>query len=313
MLLAAICCTVLAPQQTPKQGPAGPTSLTVYQEHKVFLNGLQGASKGDIQGQSLRYDRIGTCTWEVSDGGSQGIPCKVYDGSGEWNYEISKKNSAIKNHHVAQFTMQYFVGLDGMPIHSVSHFTDVSEDDSNIVDIIANYKSDHIDEKITKNGQSESVSMYPTFGMERFAGMFEPLMRSGLIQHDHMDCAVIHPCTGTPYEFTLQVHSRFTGTYFFLPQAGYCIDIDGAEGTGRAFLTRQGQLLQVNLPDHMSADLEEGYLADERNGWGNFSVMDWDKSTDETNPERPQYHTLAIPILFKDDHVLFPVPCALTD
>jgi hypothetical protein len=312
MLLTALCCLTLANQQTPEphDAPTGTTLLAIYQEHAVYLNGVEPTGG---KGQSLRYDRLGDCSWKVLDGGVKGVPCKIYKCQGIWNYKTSIKNTAMHDYHDCRFTSLFYVGLDGIPIHSESHFQDVTEKKMKTIDVSAEYASDHIDEVVTTDGRQAKQALYPSFGMERFAGMFEPIMRSGLIQHDTMDCAVIHPYTGEPYQFTLTVRSRFTGHYFSLPQAGYCINIDGDEGDGRAFLSRQGQLLKVEIGNKIDASLEEGYLAPERQGWGTFDVSNWDKATDETNPERPTYHTLAIPIPLKNPHLLFPVPCALTE
>jgi hypothetical protein len=312
MLLTALCCLTLASQQTPAphDGPSGTSLLAIYQEHAVYLNGVQPLGG---QGQSLRYDRLGDCSWKVLDGGVKGVPCTIYKCDGIWNYKTTIRNTAMRDYHEVGFTSLFDVGLDGIPIHSESHFQDVTEHKARVVDVVADYTADHIDETVTTDGQSFKQALYPTFGMERFAGMFEPIMRSGLIQHDSMDCAVLHPYTGEPYLFTLKVKSRFTGHYFSLPQAGYCIEILGAQGNGRAFLSRQGQLLKVDLGNKIDASMEEAPLAPERAGWGTFDITDWDKASDETNPERPTYHTLVVPVLFKDPHILFPVPCALTE
>ena len=315
MIFAAACLLALTQQDAPPQrdGPPGPILLAIYQEHAVFLNGVSGASTQDTKGQSMRFDRLGQLTWNVVDGGLKGVPCKLFTGETFWNYKTTEKNSALKDYHTAKVEFAFDIGLDGVPIHTESHFSDIADRSMKTVDVVADYGNDHIDETITKDGVVEKQTLYPSFGMELFAGMFDPIMRSGLIQHDKMDCAVLHPFTGQPYLFKLSVRSRFTGYFFFLNQAGYCVDVNGAEGDARAYLTRQGQLLQVDLSKKISASLELGPMADERRGWGTFDVRDWDKSTDETNPERPVYHTLAIPIPFKNPNILFPVPCALTD
>lgn len=289
------------------------TMLAIYKERQVLSNAMNGGKQDDIKGKSLSYDRLGTCGWQILDGGLQGIPCTIYKGKSLWNFKTSMRNTARVDFHQAQLITTYYVGLDGVPLRSESRFTDDSDRDYKTIDIVAIYKRDSIDETITKDGVSTHIELHPSFGMERFAGMFEPLMRSGLIQQPEMDCAVLHPYTGVPYEFKLKVKSRFTGQYFFLPQAGYCIEILGDEGNGTAYLTRQGQLIQVTLPSNIDACLESGPLAEERNGWGTFHVTDWSRTTDETNPERPTYHTSVIPVLFNNPPVLYPVPCALTD
>lgn len=311
MFLTAICSFAIGAQQISarKEGPSGHIQLSIYKRQMVDLYAAPTLSPSESYGKSVNYDRLGRCSWTVIDGGVGGVPCKIYKCEGTWRYSVP--NTAIKDE--VQFKATYLIHLDGMPMRSESHFWDASLRTAKTIDVIANYARDHIDVTVNKDGTSEKFSYYPKFGMERFAGMFEPLMRSGLIQGAEMDCAVIHPYTGVPYEFKIKVGARFTGSYFSLPQAGYCLDIEGAEGTSRAYLTRQGQLLKMEMPNKVDAFLESGPLAPERQGWGIFRVSDWDKATEETNPDRPTYHTLVAPVLFKNPNILFPVPCALTE
>ncbi len=331
MLLAVAFCLANAKQnpvvQSDDIGIQGPTILVIYKERSVLATGVpvpssesrgSGGHSDSIKrrndaGTSLSYDRVGLINWSVNDGGINGVPCKIYRGDGEWHYETHTNKDGI-NYHLASYSMLYYIGLDGLPMHSESHFEDVKNaDDSKarIVDVSAEYKTDHIDVTIKKNGVVDKQELYPSFGMERFANMFLPLIRSGIVQEPERDCAVLHPYTGLPYEFKLKVRGHFSGQYFFLPQEGYCVDVVGAEGQGSAYVTRQGQLIQEELPNRESAILEMGPDVDQRSGWGHFSVTDWNKSTDETNPERPKYNTLAIPVLFNNPPLLFPVPCVV--
>jgi hypothetical protein len=241
----------------------------------------------------------------------EGTPCKIFRGSGKWEFEAPTKSGT--EGRVASYRTVYLVGLEGIPLRSESYFRDTGPHDYKSIDVIADYKPNSINETIRRNGRAEKRTLYPKFGMERFAGMFEPMMRSGLIQNKEMDCAVIHPYTGAPYEFKLKVRGRFSGDFYSIQQAGYCIDVVADDMTETAYLSRQGQLLKVDLPGNIFALQKEEPLRDELRGWGTFNVADFDKPTDVTNPERPTYHTLVVPVLFTKPNLLFPVPCALTD
>lgn len=335
MILAAVLY-LSAFRQTPGSKPDDigiqqPNLMVIYKERTVLLNyfgtptsgsGGQSSENGSghgsdrvDSGQSVAYDRVGLVNWSVNDGGIQGVPCKIYKGDGTWNYSTLTKKDGV-HFHEASYTMLYDIGLDGVPIHSESHFQDVKDADdehARVVDVSAEYQFDHIVVTTTKNGVADKEEVYPSFGMDRFATMFQPLIQSGIVQDAERDCAVIHPYTGLPYEFKLKVAGHFTGQYFFLPQEGYCIDVVGPQGTTSAFVTRQGQLIKEDLPNRVDAALELGPNVDERTGWGHFSVTDWSRSTEETNPERPKYNTLAIPVLFNNPKILFPVPCLVAN
>jgi len=317
MILAAYL--VLATQQQQGKNPypvntARPTFMVIYKERSVAINGIGGAQPGDIHGSSISYDRVGLINWKVLDGGYKGIPGHIYTGDGKWTYQIDVKHTARMDFHEAGFTMSFAVGLDGTPLHSESHFTDKSETlEVKTIDIVTDYEKDHILIKKTADGVVTSREIYPKGGMEEFSGMFQPIISQGLVLHRDMDCAVIHPYTGMPYEFKIHVANRFNGQYFFMPQEGYTIEVDGPEGKGTLYVTREGQLIQEFLPNKFQACLEEGPAVDERTGWGHFDIMDWDKGTDVANPDRPTYHTLAVPVMFDHPKLLFPVPCAITD
>ncbi|MEA2553551.1 MAG: hypothetical protein QOJ65_1727, partial [Fimbriimonadaceae bacterium] len=222
-------------------------------------------------------------------------------------------NTAMREYREASYTMLFLVGMDGMPIHTESHFRDMAESGkAKIVDVSAEYRSDHIDVVVITDGYKERQQIYPSFGMERFSGMFEPMIFSGLVQQSERDCAVLHPYTGMPYEFKLRIRQRWTGHYFGLPQEGYCVEAVGSQGNNKSYVTRQGQLIRVDLPDQMDASLELGPSGEETRHWGRFATKDWNRSTEETNPLRPKYNTLAVPVLFDKPRLLFPVPCVLS-
>lgn len=289
----------------------GDTMLAIYKERHEAVNGFQGSKPGDVQGSSLSYSQVGLMGYSVLDGGLRGVPCKIYKGDGRWKYRTSVKNTARYDYRTASYTMTYYVGLDGVPIHTESHFQDEGETTTTYTDVKADYKRDHIDVELVKDGYVSKTQVYPKFGMERFAGMFDPMISSGLVQSTERDCAFLHPYNGMPYEFKLHLRGRFTGHYFFLPQAGYTVEVQGEEGEGTMYVTRQGQLIRVTLPESHEATLQTGYLAPERKDWGQFSVSDWSKSSEETNPERPKFNTLVAPVLLKNPRLLFPVPCVV--
>lgn len=316
-MIAALAFSLALLQQDPQDafrpeiGTQRETIMVVYKERSIALNGVPGMAKEQVSGSSLTYDRVGLMAYAVVDGGFGGVPCKVYTGDGKWIYKQSLKNTAITEYHTASYTMKFNVGLDGIPLHSESHFEDSTESKYSFVDVKADYRSDHIDVEVNRSGTVERHQIYPSFGMERFAAMFDPLIRSGLVQTPERDAVVLHPYTGMPYEFKIKVRQRFTGYYFSLPQAGYAIEIEGDEGNGKMYVTRQGQFIKVDLPNRHDCTLEMGPMYDERKGWGRFQLTDWDKSSEETNPERPKYNTLIVPVLFDKPKLLFPVPCVI--
>lgn len=310
----ALCFALGRAQQDGYQtdiGSQSDTLLVVYKEMSQAVSGMQGSTSKDVQGTSLAYKREGMMGYSVIDGGLAGTPCKIYKGDGDWAYKTSVKNSAHYEYHTASFKMTYYVGLDGVPIHTESHFQDEGESSLTYTDVKADYRRDHIDVTIDKDGYESKTQVYPNYGMERYAAMFEPMIRSGLVQSRDRDCVFLHPYTGMPFEFHLHLKSRFTGHYFFLPQAGYTIEVTSKEGEGTMYVTRQGQLIKMDLPDRHDASLESGPLADERKDWGQFNLTDWDKAVEETNPERPKYTTLIAPVLLTNPRLLFPVPCVI--
>src|SRR5579885_2393406 len=194
MLITAVCCLAFVRQQQttpPDDNPfARPTFLCIYKAHTVYLNGATN-DPSQIQGQSVRYEEIGLCNWSITDGGYHGIPCHRYIGDGKWDYKVSKRNTAIIDYHTAKYTMEYDVGLDGVPIHSESHFSDTSEETSKTIDLVADYKEHEIDETLTTDGVPQSAQLFPNFEMTKFSNMFKPMMSMGLIKNPSMDCVVL--------------------------------------------------------------------------------------------------------------------------
>ena len=315
MLLSAICALALQQQDQSQRtdGPEHRVLMGIYQEHSVYLN-----SDVDMQDPNtphgVTYDCLGLCSWSVSDGRLHGTYCKLYDGESNWNYTTTDPKTSAITHHAADLKVHFEVDEDtGRVAYSESHFLDNSDKGDYTIDLIATYKKDYVDETISNNGNSYKTTVYPTDGMGSFSAMFQPMMTNGLISQKEVVCDIIHPFTGMPYKLKVSVTGRFTGQYFFLPQEGYSFDVEGAEGNETGYLTREGQLLKCDMENKVDIEMMEGPLVDERRDWGHFDTKQWNQTADDSNPLRPLYHSLVLPVPIKNPRMVVPVPFTLTD
>lgn len=305
-MLLALTALVIGPPQTPEVGGQKNTLLGIYKQLTQHSQNNLG-----FETSSMLFSSVGYTEWSVNDGGVQGVPCKIYKADGLWSYEQNDPKKGV-DHHTASFRSLAYIGIDGMPISTESDFHDDCEFNRDVdIHVMTRYYKHHYNSKVTRNGVTRVLEMWPNFGMEKFGGMDAPMILDGLVQTKVRKGAFIHPYTGTPVEFETQIGGRFRGTYFFEPQEGYYLDVISDSGTQRAYVTRQGQMIKVDLGNKYDASLQIGMMRKEWEGWGKFDLGNWDMPTSEANPNRPHFKSIGLPILLKEPHLLYVLPCVV--
>jgi hypothetical protein len=306
LLILASIALQKAALQGPETGGQKNTLLGIYRE----LSQKSQKSNG-FETSSILFSSVGYSEWSVNDGGLGGVPCKIYKADGMWSYEQKDPKRGV-DHHTASFRSAAYIGLDGVPITTESDFHDDCEFKKNVdIHVLTRYFKDHYRSTVTRNGKQNVLEMWPKFGMEKFGGMQAPMILDGLVQAKSRKGAFIHPYTGIPVEFDIEIGGRFRGSYFFEPQEGYFVDITSGSGTQRAYVTRQGQMIKIDLGNKYDASLQVGMMRKEWEGWGKFDLGNWDLPTSEANPNRPHFKAIGMPILIDNPRLLILVPCVV--
>jgi hypothetical protein len=288
--------------------------MRLYRRRDVKLDTMNTNSPDDsAQPSSFVFDNIGHFAWSIEDVKLAGKPCKLYKTESIWKYKKDVKQTAMTDYHIASVFADYWLDLDGNLVRSVSNFKDEATVSAwKFVTVEADYGKASIKVKTIRDGVLENQEFFPVnFEMDACRSLFTPMLEGGLVKRRERLNAVVHPYTGLPYRFLTKVRGRFEGHFFLLPQEGYWLEVEGSEGTATPYVTRQGQLIRVDLPDKFDAYLEVGPLYPERYKWGKFDIQDWNKPAWSTNPDRPKYKTLITPVLLNNPRLLMPVPSVL--
>lgn len=289
------------------------TILALYQRRRILLNTFERSSPDDVAPTSLAVDRVGLMSWAVEDEEIDGRPHKRFSGDCKWRYKKNRPNTAITDFFQASAEYYAWVDLDGTLKRTESDFriegSKAGEERS--TSVVAIYRKNDIDVTVTREGVTTRTILTPRLGMEPFQRLFEPTIKDGMVAQPERQLAIMHPVTGTPYEFRIHARGRWQGHFFFLPQEGYYMDVKGSEGTSTMFVTRQGQLIRVDLPLNHDLYLESGPLEPERRDWGTFEIEDWKRKVFETHPGRVRYTSLITPVVLAGSRLVMPVPCVL--
>ena len=273
-----------------------------YDPNKTPVN---GSWAGGMQQQDIQ---VGQMSFSVADAMFQGKPVKQFRGQSKWSFKPKVRNKQIS------FTPTLFVfaqiGLDGRLIHTNTTYAGFGTP----VQIDAFYNKDSIDMTMTEGTRTKQTTLYPTMDMSLFNNLFQPFVNDGLVANKERQLAFLNPVTGAPVQVTATLTGHFQGKLYFREYEGYKIDTTtpGSRLVIQSMVTRQGQLMQVNLPDHQDALAYSTLSHEEENSWGLFKQSDWDKPSSVAQPQRRRYKTMALPVLLVDPtNLLYPVPCCV--
>lgn len=274
-----------------------------YNPARVPVNGSwAGGQQQDI--------RMGDVSFSVQNSIWKGKACKYFQGVSNWEYHPPVKNKKVI------FKPRLYVFAQVSPEGKLLHMTTAYNGFgiAPAVQIEATFHDDSIDVTKTEGANSTQTTLYPTFSMELFDHLFDPLIKDGLVVRKERKLAFLHPVTGAPCFIDLSLGGRFDGKHEFRRYEGYKIDVSSPDSKAKAvsFVTRQGQLLQVNLPENHDAIAYTHVSNVEELNWGKFNSTDWDLPASQTHPKRTRYHTMGVPVLLTNpSYILLPLPYAL--
>jgi hypothetical protein len=273
-----------------------------YNPANVPVNGSwAGAQEQDI--------REGEFSFSVTNSTYGGKPCKMFKAVSNWDYKPGK----IRNKKVV-FTPKLYVfaqiSMDGKLLHMNTAYNGFGAP----VQIDSVYHADSIDISRYEGANVSHTTLYPTFDMEVFNHLFEPLIRDGLVVNKQRELAFLHPVTGAPCHIKLDLNGRFDGKHEYRRYEGYKVEVTSPDTMSKSesLITRNGQLLQVNLPDNQDAVAYTFVSPDEERNWGKFQPGDWDRPASQTHPNRTRFKTVAVPVLLTNpSYILLPLPYAM--
>ena len=306
LLLALAPQTAVAPDDV---GTQEQTLMPITKHVEARFNPnrapINGSWVGGMQGQDVR---LGEVSWSVENSTFEGKPCKLFQAKSKWQFQVPGRNKKlILNPNIYEFA---WLSPDGRLLRSQTSYAGIGQP----VQVDAIYHADSIDITKTEGMNTSQSTLYPNFSMDLFAKLFDPIMKDGLILAQEREIAFIHPITATPVIVKATVKGRFQGKLYFRQYEGYKIETVSPDGNAIAssMVSRHGQILQIDLPDHQDAVAYAQVSHEEENNWGKFRSTDWDIPASVSQPKRSRYHTMGLPILLLNPSpIILPVPYAM--
>ena len=273
-----------------------------YNPSNVPVNGYwAGAQQQDITEGQMSF-AMHDSTWN-------GQPCKYFEGRSDFEYHPNVKNKKVL------FKPRLYVFAQLTPSGRLLHMNTAYNGFGAPVQIDAVFNKDSVDITKTVGVEITKSSFFPTFSMDLFDHLFDPFFRDGLVVNDKdRQIAFFHPITGAPCTVTASLRGRFMGEHEYRKYEGYKVEVTSPDTPSKAttFITRQGEMLQVLMPENQDAIAYSSLSPSEERNWGKFMPGDWDKPASVTQPYRTRYRTFAIPVLLTNPtYMLMPLPFAV--
>ena len=297
-----------AGQPIPDPGEQPEAVLNITKHIKAHYNPAMVPVNGSWAGAMDQDIREGDLSFSVQNSTWQGKPCKYFRGVSDFEYHPRVKNKKVV------FTPRLYVFAHISPQGRLLHMTTAYNGFGAPVQIEAIFHDDSIEMTKTEGVNTTKTTLYPTFSMTLFDHLFDPLIRDGLVVSKERQLAFIHPITGAPCVINLTLNGRFDGEHEYRKYEGYKIDVTSPDTATKtqSFITRHGELLQVNLPENQDAVAYTNVSPDEERNWGKFQGSDWDKPASLTQPNRTRFHTMAVPVLLTNPtYLILPIPYAM--
>ena len=290
-------------------GTQSETILSITKHIAARYNPGNKPQNGAWAGGQQQDIAEGQLSFSMSNSTWGGKPCKYFQGRSDFFYRPNVKNKKVI------FTPRLYVFAQLTPGGRLLHMSTAFNGFGTPVQIDATFNEDTIDIVKIDGADTTRSTLHPAFSMDLFDHLFDPFIRDGLVVAHERQIAFIHPISGAPILVTATLSGRFDGKHEYRSYQGYKIDVTSPDTLIKEvnFVTRHGQLLQVNLPENQDAIAYTHVSNVEERAWGKFHPSDWDKPASQTHPQRTLYRTLGIPILLtKPSYMLLPYPCAIS-
>lgn len=313
MALATLVLLLLAQTPAPATvedpGTQAPTIMPIDKHIDLQYDDSRHSSNGTwTGGQSEQVIRMGETTFALENSLYEGKPCKLFKGTAKWFVKAPGKNKVV------MFTPMLYsyawISPEGKMLKSQTSYAGLGAP----IQIEAVYHADDIDLTTTEGREIRRATMYPKFSLALFDNLFKPLMKDGIIQSEERELAFINPVSGAPQIVKTKLRSRFEGKLFFRKYEGYRFETTSPDGplVATTLVSRHGQTLEVDLPDHQQAVAYLPVSNEEEQKWGKFKAEDWAVPASIAQPNRSRFHTMGVSVLLqKPTPLLIPIPYAL--
>ena len=201
--------------------------------------------------------KVGYTAYKVSNSVYEGKPCVLFESDATRNRVREYVNTAsfrVVNSTPLQRYRKVWISPEGTPLRETSGF----RNHQGTWEIDAKYLKDEIELTTAGPKGRKTTTIFPAGGIELFANEFKPMIEGGKAVMNEKKFSRLDPTSGGVVTITAKFGVRFEGTMFLKKFSGDRIDFSFGNRYEVAFVTKDTDLLQVNLPNGESllADID---------------------------------------------------------
>jgi hypothetical protein len=192
--------------------------------------------------------RLGYMGWKVSNDIFNSEPCLVFESDTKTSQTakfVRSQDEAEKyGTHIVQ-KVKMWVSLEGRLMRE--QISQESPRGNYFVDAV--FGTETVELSGDLNGVKRDTTMYPVGGTVMFDNLFKPMMKDGKVILPEKEFYLIDPVKMTLRKCKAKIRSRFNGELMREKFKGNTIEITTPEDTQVAYISEEGDLLRVDLPD----------------------------------------------------------------
>lgn len=189
---------------------------------------------------NYRELRVGHIDATVTDEVFDGKPCKHYKSTAFFSAKEGTPGATPTIRHC-----ETWVGLDGRVLRAHLQYSAFRK--GLFADAV--FKGDEIQLSVTQNAKSRKATLFASGGPDAFTNPIPNLMKLADKDRPVIEFSLLDPSTAGILKYRARVTGKFKADVQGAKFTGRTLEVEGKEGVMLFYVSDQGELLQIDLPD----------------------------------------------------------------
>jgi len=195
-----------------------------------------------ILGPALFTYSLGYVRWTCSDGKLFEKPCRILKMEGVTKGSNQTKTKTIE--YATRNDTTYWITPEGKLLRQSVHLR--GPDDNKDAECV--FWADHIEVSVIDKRGRRSFTVYPNVDLSLVDLQFKPMLEGEKVILGQKEYLVFEPFSQAFLKYKATAYGQFHGTWLATKFDGTHVDIEGPTGTATVFVSKEGDLVKVDLP-----------------------------------------------------------------
>ncbi len=207
-------------------------------------------TKTKIYGESLTSYSKGYVRWSCIDGKLFDKPCRILKMDGITKGENRTRIKTIS--YGSRNTTTYWISPEGKLLRQSIQLLDPE----GVRNAECIYWADHIEVSVADRKGRRSFTVFPKIDLSLLDLQFKPMLDGEKVILPFKEYYVYNPFEGSFDKYKATVGGSFHGSWMATKFDGTHVDIEGPEGRVVAYISKEGDLIKVDLPKNHALVLD---------------------------------------------------------